>query len=114
VENFHLTQMPVCAFIVHMSFAELLREEIDRTGITVKRLARLVAEDTGIQAESARPLIYKYLRGEHEPDPPMRRALARALGRPPDFFDGIDWDFERALDLRVDGYFKRGGITVIA
>jgi transcriptional regulator with XRE-family HTH domain len=98
-----------------MSFAEQLRAEIERKGISIKELARLIAADLGIQPESARPLIYKYLRGEHLPDARMREALARALGLEPDFFDRtIDWALERAIASRVDGYFKRAGLTVIA
>jgi transcriptional regulator with XRE-family HTH domain len=91
-----LTQRAECEYTLRtVTFAQQLSAEIEKQGIPVKRLARLVAEDMGTRPESVRPLIYKYLRGEHEPDPPMREALARALGRGPDFFG-------RTLDPEVE------------
>ena len=89
------------AFIPHVDFATELRAEIDRQGISVKELSRRVAEILEIGPESARPLIYKYLRGEHDPEQPMRVALALSLGLGPDFFRAPGAGVERvAMRLR--------------
>lgn len=69
-----------------MHFGEQLETEIRNSGISLKELARRVAEITSADPESVRRLIYKHLHGEVTPGPGMRAAYERALGLPPDFF----------------------------
>jgi hypothetical protein len=98
-------------------FAELLRETMEEEQVTIYGLARRYATQVvpSIRVETAERSIYKWLAGDHLPNSSSREALARALGRAPDFFDkGIDWELERLISRRVDGYFKRDPLTVIA
>jgi transcriptional regulator with XRE-family HTH domain len=94
-----------------MDFAQYLRAAIQEEGVTIYALARTLDPANPDRAERN---LYRWLSGQTNPSIISRRALALALGRPPDFFNRIDWDFERAMDLRVEAYFRRAGITVVA
>ncbi len=73
------------------TFAEQLRTELNRRGLGVRTLARMIAPEN---VNSTRVLIHKWLREEHSPSAASRVAVARALGLPPEFFLDDDDDEE--------------------
>lgn len=65
-----------------------LRAVIDDEKIGVRTLARELAadDDEPERMESWRRKLYKWLRGDHAPDPDLAVALALRFGKPTDYF----------------------------
>lgn len=60
-------------------FGDLLREQLEQTGISIRQLSRLLAEGD-IHTEAKRRLLTKYIAGEVVPSEHARREIAAALG----------------------------------
>lgn len=65
---------------------DLLAAAIRDANTNVTALAKRWAELTGVQPESKRRLLQKYLKGESAPDEPSAIELAQLLGRMPSTF----------------------------
>lgn len=65
---------------------DLLAEAIEKSGKSVRGLARELAAQDGTLRESKRRLLLKYLDGTSAPEPPMAERLAELLGKPRDYF----------------------------
>ena len=77
-----------------MEFPERLREALDKQGVSIYRLSRLLDPENPSRAERN---IYKWLAGSHEPSEANRRNLAAVLGLSPDFFVDTDRQLDRDL-----------------
>lgn len=62
------------------AFSAVLRDALEEKGVSVRELARRVAETSGTKLESERRLLMRRLKGDGVPEPPKARAYARALG----------------------------------
>lgn len=60
-------------------FADLLREALEESGVTVTELSRLLAQRSG-RPEDRRRSLQRYLRGEQSPTQPVRDEIADSLG----------------------------------
>lgn len=90
-------------------FSKRLREQLDVQGVSIRELSRRLDP---VSPETARSNIHGWLRGEHVPSRLSRRALARALELPPDFFEGDQLgndpfhDLKRAINRILDERLK--------
>lgn len=60
-------------------FGDLLREALEESGVSIRRLSVLLAMD-GEQPESKRRLLQRYVSGEVSPGEDARHEIADALG----------------------------------
>lgn len=67
------------------SFGRILRAELDEQNVSIRELARRVA-DNAEKIESNRRLLHQYLSGEVSPRPEMRERIAEALEIDPAVF----------------------------
>lgn len=67
------------------SFGRILRSELEEQGVSIRELARRVAENEG-HVESVRRLLHQYLSGEVSPRIEMRDRIADALMIEPSVF----------------------------
>lgn len=69
----------------HSSFGRILRSELDERNVSIRELARRVAENED-KIESNRRLIHQYLSGSVSPRAEMRSRIAAALAIDPGVF----------------------------
>lgn len=67
------------------SFGRILRAELDEQNVSIRELARRVAEEDG-HVENVRRLLHLYLSGEVSPREEMRERIADALSIDPTVF----------------------------
>lgn len=66
-------------------FGDMLRDALEETGVSIKGLSRLLADEPE-HAEAKRRLLQKYVGGEVSPGGEARNAIADALGVPRERF----------------------------
>jgi hypothetical protein len=63
-----------------LAFGRTLRTELDRTGLSARKLGRLFAAKTGTSPEVGRRNIQRWLAGDNLPSEESRGVLADVLG----------------------------------
>lgn len=69
-----------------MPLATRLRDAIEESGLSQRKVARELSSRTGSTFESERRQIAKYLASENIPRPRRARLLSEILGKPNDYF----------------------------
>jgi transcriptional regulator with XRE-family HTH domain len=65
-----------------VSYADRLRKAIAAAGLSNRRAGMLIAERLGTDADSERRALYKYLRGDSQPEAAKAEVIAEVLGVP--------------------------------
>lgn len=72
---------------IRSGFGQLLREALDEQGVSLRELARRLAERDGVETESKRRLLHRYIDGDVGPSERARHEIASVLDLPKDTFD---------------------------
>jgi transcriptional regulator with XRE-family HTH domain len=67
-------------------FGEILRQELDSQGVSIRELARRLTADEPEKIENTRRTLIRYMQGEVQPGVQAREAIAEALSIDPQVF----------------------------